>query len=185
MSYLCPITKFDFIVCLVVVQSISQPRVPLHAALQTNDFDLIRAVVGSKTVIDLLQGKRRVNWMGPAIIKLNIYLLYWYFQQTQCLLFFYRPSNPTSLSNFSKAPMGDSLKNCLHSVPLHAALQTNDFDLIRAVVVSKTVIDLLQGKRRVNWVGPAIWSSSWNSQPNNTPIRNLTANKYHNIPRLP
>jgi hypothetical protein len=59
-SYLCPITKFDFIVCLVV-QSILQPRVPLHATLQTNDFDLIRAVVGSKTVIDLLQGKRRVN----------------------------------------------------------------------------------------------------------------------------
>jgi hypothetical protein len=60
-SNLCPITKFDFIVCLVAVQSILQPLVPISAILQTKDFDLIQAVVGSKTVIDLLQGKRRVN----------------------------------------------------------------------------------------------------------------------------
>ena len=33
MSYLCPITKFDFIVCLVGVQSILQPLVPLSATL--------------------------------------------------------------------------------------------------------------------------------------------------------
>ena len=60
-SNLCPITKFDFIVCLVAVQSILQPLVPISAILQTKDFDLIQAVVGNKTVIDLLQGKRRVN----------------------------------------------------------------------------------------------------------------------------
>ena len=60
-SNLCPITKFDFIVCLVAVQSILQPLVPISAILQTKDFDLIQVVVGSKTVIDLLQGKRRVN----------------------------------------------------------------------------------------------------------------------------
>jgi hypothetical protein len=52
-SCLCPITKFDVIVCLVAVQSILQPAVPLSAPLQTKDFDLIQAVVGSKTVIDL------------------------------------------------------------------------------------------------------------------------------------
>ena len=60
-SNLCPITKFDFIVCLVAVQSIVQPLVPISAILQTKDFDLIQAFVGSKTVIDLLQGKRRVT----------------------------------------------------------------------------------------------------------------------------
>ena len=32
-SNLCPITKFDFIVCLVGVQSILQPLVPLSATL--------------------------------------------------------------------------------------------------------------------------------------------------------
>jgi hypothetical protein len=61
MSNLCTITKFDFIVCLVAEQSILQPLVPISAILQTKDFDLIQVVVGSKTVIDLLQGKRRVN----------------------------------------------------------------------------------------------------------------------------
>ena len=60
-SNLCPITKFDFNVCLVAVQSIVQPLVPISAILQTKDFDLIQAVVGSKTVIDLLQEKRQVN----------------------------------------------------------------------------------------------------------------------------
>jgi hypothetical protein len=30
-SYLCPMTKFDFIVCLVAAQSILQPLVPLSA----------------------------------------------------------------------------------------------------------------------------------------------------------
>jgi hypothetical protein len=50
-----------FIVCLVAVQSILQPAVSLSTPLQTKDFDLIQAVGGSKTVIDLLQGKRRVN----------------------------------------------------------------------------------------------------------------------------
>jgi hypothetical protein len=60
-SYLCPITKFDFIVCFVAVESVLHPLVPLSATPQTNDFDLIQAVDGSKTVIDLLQGKRRVN----------------------------------------------------------------------------------------------------------------------------
>ena len=57
-SNLCPITQFDFIVCLVAVQSIVQPLVPISAILQTKDFDLIQAFVGSKTVIDLLQGMR-------------------------------------------------------------------------------------------------------------------------------
>jgi hypothetical protein len=47
--------------CLVAVQSILQALVPISAILQTKDFDLIQAVGGSKTVIDLLQGKRRVN----------------------------------------------------------------------------------------------------------------------------
>ena len=56
-SYVCPITKFDCIVCLVAVQSILQPLIPLSVAFQTKDFDLIQAVVGSKTVIDLLQDR--------------------------------------------------------------------------------------------------------------------------------
>jgi hypothetical protein len=46
---------------IVAVQSILQPLVPLSATLQTKDFDLIQAVVGSKTVIDLPQGKKRVS----------------------------------------------------------------------------------------------------------------------------
>ena len=56
-----PYYKFDFIVCFVAVQSVLHPLVPLSATPQTKDFDLIQAVDGSKTVIDLLQGKRRVN----------------------------------------------------------------------------------------------------------------------------
>jgi hypothetical protein len=56
-SYLCPITRFDFIVCLVAVQSILQPLIPVSVTFQTKDFDLIQAVVGSKTVIDLLQDR--------------------------------------------------------------------------------------------------------------------------------
>jgi hypothetical protein len=46
-SYLCPITKCDFIVLLVAVQSTLQPLVPLSATPQTKDFDLIQAVVGT------------------------------------------------------------------------------------------------------------------------------------------
>ena len=61
MRYLCPSTKVDFIVCLVAMQSILQLLVSLSAALQTKDFDLIQAVVGNTTVIDLLRGNRRAN----------------------------------------------------------------------------------------------------------------------------
>jgi hypothetical protein len=45
-SNLCPITKFDFNVCLVAVQSIVQPLVPISAILQTKDVDLISIPAG-------------------------------------------------------------------------------------------------------------------------------------------
>ena len=70
MSYLCHITKSDFIVCLVAVQSILQPVVSLSlsATLQTKRlWSNPSCRWENKTVIDLLQGERRVNWVGPAI----------------------------------------------------------------------------------------------------------------------
>ncbi|VDI83267.1 Hypothetical predicted protein [Mytilus galloprovincialis] len=60
-SYRCSITKFDFIVGLVVAQAILQPLAPLSAILQTKDFDLIQAVEESKVVVEMLQRKRETD----------------------------------------------------------------------------------------------------------------------------
>ena len=57
-SYYSSITKFDFIIGLVVAQTVLQPLVRLSAVLQGKDFDLIQAVGEAKVVVAVLQDMR-------------------------------------------------------------------------------------------------------------------------------
>ncbi|CAC5389977.1 unnamed protein product [Mytilus coruscus] len=57
-SYACSIKKYDFIITLVVAQSILQPLVPLSEMLERKSVDLIEDVSESRVFIEQLNRKR-------------------------------------------------------------------------------------------------------------------------------
>lgn len=57
-SFICSISKFDFLVTLVVVENILQIVHPLSIMLQAKTFDLIEAVAEAKVVVHHLDTKR-------------------------------------------------------------------------------------------------------------------------------
>ncbi|CAC5403884.1 unnamed protein product [Mytilus coruscus] len=67
-SYRCSITKFDFIVGLVVAKAILQPSAPLSAILQTKDFDFIQAVEVKQSRCRNAAKKTRIRRrLGPIV----------------------------------------------------------------------------------------------------------------------